>query len=490
MASLRFTSDEGNLLDAAFQSYALLNPSVAVAKSHRAIYIKNISELHPQTVCLFSGTASDGVPSLAGLVGSGLLSAYMADPQMLFKSAFAVEFNHQNGPSGEEAAPKDTLLTEMATIWGGLPAGIVLILRNVPDDTKASFEMDDAAKKEVIDSAQKYGALAVIGVGDDVALGRQEVERSGARKGLAGIVLVVKIAGALAKRGWNEDAVVDVAVLVKHNIITVGASLKDESATTDAEGTGNDSDPAQGAPKIDLREKIKSMLAMLLDQNDKDRAYLNVNSNEVVLLINDCGGMSPWEMGAITTVVMLQLEKDWHIRPVRVLHGSHKMGASDSGFSITLLNVVNTDIGGPGMVDLLDDPCEATGWAAPVQKLTWERERESVWKTPLDEWQKGKQEKGVGEGHKEAVENAENAPNDKNVTAGSTDTAEVEDPVANLVQKSEALSLDQSEDDVADQDKVTGADVDDNGIRDDRKRTKKDDTAEVGSLTDEEWETV
>lgn len=42
------------------------------------------------------------------------------------------------------------------------------------------------------------------------------------------------------------------------------------------------------------------------------------------------------------------------------------------GFSISLLNVVNTDIGGPSMIELLDYPCEATGWAAPIQKTTWE----------------------------------------------------------------------------------------------------------------------
>jgi len=42
------------------------------------------------------------------------------------------------------------------------------------------------------------------------------------------------------------------------------------------------------------------------------------------------------------------------------------------GFSITLLNVVNTDIGGPSMIELLDYPCEATGWSSPISKRTWE----------------------------------------------------------------------------------------------------------------------
>jgi dihydroxyacetone kinase len=48
------------------------------------------------------------------------------------------------------------------------------------------------------------------------------------------------------------------------------------------------------------------------------------------------------------------------------------------GFSITLLNVVNTDIGGPGMIELLDAPSEVTGWAAPIQKTTWEAKNTAV----------------------------------------------------------------------------------------------------------------
>lgn len=42
------------------------------------------------------------------------------------------------------------------------------------------------------------------------------------------------------------------------------------------------------------------------------------------------------------------------------------------GFSISLLNVVNTNLGGPSMLQLLDAPSEAAGWAAPIRKETWE----------------------------------------------------------------------------------------------------------------------
>jgi triose/dihydroxyacetone kinase / FAD-AMP lyase (cyclizing) len=96
-----------------------------------------------------------------------------------------------------------------------------------------------------------------------------------------------------------------------------------------------------------------------------------VNSNEVVLLVNNLGGVSVLELGGITTEVVKQLEV-WGIRPVRILSGTYMTSLNGLGFSITLLNVVNTEIGGPSMIQLLDYPCEATGWSAPIMKETWE----------------------------------------------------------------------------------------------------------------------
>ena len=120
------------------------------------------------------------------------------------------------------------------------------------------------------------------------------------------------------------------------------------------------------------------MLAMLLDRSDGDRGFLNVNSNEVVLLVNNLGGVSPLELGGVTAEVAGQLERNWGIVPVRVLAGTYMTSLNGPGFSVTLLNVVNTDIGGPSMVQLLDAPAEATGWAAPVAKLTWEAKSQAT----------------------------------------------------------------------------------------------------------------
>jgi len=137
-------------------------------------------------------------------------------------------------------------------------------------------------------------------------------------------------------------------------------------------GMGIHNEQGSGREKADLPELVKKMLKQLLDQEDKDRAFLNVNSNEVVLLINNLGGVSVLELGGITAEVVSQLEKSYNIKPVRILAGTYMTSLNGQGFSISILNVVNTDIGGPSMIQLLDAPSEAAGWTAPIRKETWE----------------------------------------------------------------------------------------------------------------------
>lgn len=229
-------------------------------------------------------------------------------------------------------------------------------------------------------------------VGDDVGVGRKAAGKVG-RRGIAGTVLVHKITGALAARGASLEDVYKVGKLVTENLASVGASLdhvhvpgralpdlksKDNLDIDEVEvGMGIHNEAGSGRAKVELPELVATMLKQLLDPTDKDRAFVNVNSNEVVLLINNLGAVSVLELGGITTEVVVQLEA-YNIKPVRVLAGTYMTSLNGLGFSISLLNVVNTNIGGPSMIQLLDEPCEAIGWAAPIRKETWEAKSEQT----------------------------------------------------------------------------------------------------------------
>ena len=233
--------------------------------------------------------------------------------------------------------------------------------------------------------------VEMVVVGDDVGVGRQQAGKVG-RRGIAGTVLVVKIAGALAAMGGSLEEVSGLARKVAGNIVSVGASLSrvhvpgrsglpdpnDEIlATEEIEiGMGIHNEPGSHRAVVDLPELVKTLLAQLLDWRDEDRAFLTVQKNdEVVLLINNLGGVSVLELGGITAEVVDRLAKDYGIKPVRILSGTYMTSLNGLGFSISILKLAHTELGsGKSMLELLDAPAEATGWSAAVQTETWGKE--------------------------------------------------------------------------------------------------------------------
>ena len=175
------------------------------------------------------------------------------------------------------------------------------------------------------------------------------------REGGAGTVLAMKICGALAAMNYGAAEMGRVGKLVDKNLIsmnvieTAGALLMDH-----------------------LPDTVTSTLKTMLDRGNNYRAFVNVNSNEPVLLINNLGGLSATDLGLVTDEVLKQLQETWSVWPVRIYAGSYMESRKDKGFSISILNVVNTDIGGPNMIQLLDASCNAPGWESDfVRKESW-----------------------------------------------------------------------------------------------------------------------
>ncbi|KAI0967419.1 Dak1 domain-containing protein [Xylaria arbuscula] len=356
MSAKHFINDPTVLVDAALESLTLTNPSVGLDAANKIVYRR--PGYGSSQVSVISGGGSGHEPSFGAFVGEGLLSAAVAGT--IFASPSAVQVR--------------TAITSRVDA----EHGVLVTVMNYTGDVLNFGVAVEAAKAAGL-------KVEMLVVGDDVGVGRVKGGKVG-RRGIAGTVLVHKIAGALAAQGASLDQVFKVAKLTADNLISVGASLEHvhvpgRAVDPNVEGSlgadevevgmGIHNEAGSGRAKVELPELVKAMLSQLLDKNDKDRAYLNVNSNEVVLLVNNLGGVSVLELGGITAEVVKQLGQ-WGVRPVRILSGTYMTSLNGLGFSITLLNVVNTDIGGQSMIQLLDYPCEATGWSAPISKNTWE----------------------------------------------------------------------------------------------------------------------
>ena len=362
MSSKHFFNDPTELVSSALRSLTLVNPNVALDPEHKVIY-RRPSDGASKQVAIISGGGSGHEPSFAAMVGPGMLSAAVAGT--IFAS-----------PSAEQVRAAITSRVDSSQ-------GVLVVVMNYTGDI-LNFGIS-------VEKARAAGVrVEMVVVGDDVGVGRAQAGKVG-RRGIAGTVLVHKISGALAAEGRSLEEVAKVARLTADNLVSVGASLEhvhvpgrraeqeDSLAAGEVElGMGIHNEAGSGRGKMDLPELVGKMLSQLLDQSDKDRAFLNVNSNEVVLLVNNLGGVSVLEMGGITTEVVSQLHNKWNVQPVRILSGTYMTSLNGLGFSISLLNVVNTDIGGPSMVQLLDAPSEVTGWSAPIQKATWEAKNQAV----------------------------------------------------------------------------------------------------------------
>ncbi|RKF64344.1 Dihydroxyacetone kinase 1 [Erysiphe neolycopersici] len=360
MSSKHFITDATYLVDSALQALVLTNPSIAVDTENKIIYRITSSDSTAAQVSIVSGGGSGHEPSFGAFVGRGLLSAAVAGSIFASPSALQVQI---------------ALMSRVDT-----KEGILVIIMNYTGDV-LNFGM-------AVEKAKAAGLnVRLIVVGDDVGVGRKSSGRVG-RRGIAGTVLVHKISSALAARKANLDEVYQAAKLTSDNLVSIGASLahvhipgqvnldqNPEMALGPEEvevGMGIHNEFGSSRAQTNLPTLVKNMISQLLDLEDPDRSYLKVDSKDVVLLINNLGGLSVLELHGITFEVTKQLKQAYNIKPVRVYAGTYMSSLNGPGFSISLLNVVSLPNGHPSMLELLDDPAEATGWSAPIKKETWD----------------------------------------------------------------------------------------------------------------------
>lgn len=111
---------------------------------------------------------------------------------------------------------------------------------------------------------------------------------------------------------------------------------------------------------------ITRLLDLILDQNDPERAFVKFADNDqLVLLINNQGGMSALEMGAVADETLTQLESRG-IVPVRIFNGPFMGSMNMPGVSISLLNLTNvsaeTNIPIDTLLELIDAPHRSSAW--------------------------------------------------------------------------------------------------------------------------------
>ncbi|RSL84374.1 hypothetical protein CEP52_016454 [Fusarium oligoseptatum] len=355
-AQRNFVSDGQSALSSAIEGLLSLNPSLYLDEKYRVVY-RDASD-RDQRVALISGGGSGHEPAHAGFVGHGMLDAAVCGAVFASPNAAQIEAG-------------------LARIQS--PKGILVIVKNYTGD-KLNFTL--AAERFRLASGTP---VRLIVVADDVSIGRTRSALVG-RRGLAGTVLIHKIAGAASVAGLDLDGIVAVTEFAMAHMGTIGVGLDgchvpghaNESRLADDEveiGIGIHNEPGSRRikPRPGLDTLIKSMLSNLLD-DDPERSYLSTpwkEDHSVVLQINNLGGISCFELLAITRQVISQLKTGYGIRPVRVYSGTFLSALDCPGFSITLLGLPKSDKTSTQILHWLDSPCDTVGWPCSFDKSAW-----------------------------------------------------------------------------------------------------------------------
>ncbi|MFO1157818.1 MAG: dihydroxyacetone kinase family protein [Reyranellaceae bacterium] len=309
-----------------------LNPGLALLADHDVVVRADVGPPGGRAVAVISGGGSGHEPAHAGYVGPGLLTAAVAGDVFASPSV-------------------DAVLAGIRAAAG--PAGAVLIVKNYTGD-RLNFGL-------AAELARAHGIpIEIVVVADDVALS-DTVPRD-RRRGIAGTVLVHKIAGAAAAAGRTLGEVAGMARGAAAELGSMGVAL------------GACTVPAVGQPGFTLGENEielglgihgeKGIERSAVAQADAlvDRLLAAILADlspapgkPVVLLVNGLGGTPAMEL-AVVARRALQTLRAHGLLVERAWQGSLLTALEMPGCSLSVMKVDATRLA------LLDAPGSAAAW--------------------------------------------------------------------------------------------------------------------------------
>ena len=294
------------------------------------LFVARAQKKESGKVAVVSGGGSGHEPLHAGFVGYGMLDA--AVPGAMFTSPT---------PDAIQAA------TEAVSTG----AGVLYIVKNYTGDV---LNFDTAAELAEFDDIE----VSQVIVDDDVAV--EDSTFTAGRRGVAGTLLVEKLAGAAAERGDDLAAVTAVAKKVVENTATMGAAL---SACTV---------PHVGKPSFELgedevelgvgihgepgRKEIPLVSADDVTDHLLDPVLADLKLREgkrTIVVVNGMGATPASELYVVYRRVAQRLQEAG-IAIERSLVGNFVTSLDMAGCSVTVMRADDEDLA------LFDAPCHTS----------------------------------------------------------------------------------------------------------------------------------
>ncbi len=328
----KLINDPRNVVREMLEGIVDSNPDLALLGDERVVVLSDAPVDNGGKVAVISGGGSGHEPAHVGYVGAGMLSGAVVGDVFTSPSVDAVLAGIRHfGKSG----------------------GVLLIVKNYTGDRLNFGLAAELARAEGI-------AVETVVVADDVSLRKTGGRDAG--RGIAGTVLVHKLAGAAAARGANLASVAALARSAAARIRSMGVGLG--ACTVPAAGKASYS---LGDDEIELGLGIhgekgalrtKAMPADALVDTVVERILVDASvsaATPVVVLVNGLGGTPAMELAIVMRRVLGCLrERDFSI--ARAWMGNFMTALEMPGFSLSILPVSDDDLA------LLDAPTSAPAW--------------------------------------------------------------------------------------------------------------------------------
>ncbi|CAM9253871.1 unnamed protein product [Scytosiphon promiscuus] len=306
---------------------------------HDVVLRADVSTIKQRQVTLISGGGSGHEPAFAGYVGDGMLTAAVC--------------------GGVFASPATTAVLEAIRAACG-PRGCLVLVMNYTGD-RLNFGMAvERAKAEGLNVRMHV-------VADDCALPRDKGITG--RRGVAGTVLVAKVAGAAAEAGLSLEEVLAETESASRNVGTLGVALttctlpgQQPSSRLDKDtievGLGIHGEAGMKQTGLQTADELADvMISAIVDsESEGGHDYLPLSADQrVVLLVNSLGATPPMELLLVARRAASNV-KGRGARVERVFCGVFMSSLDMAGASITVMRVDALTLA------RLDAPADAPGW--------------------------------------------------------------------------------------------------------------------------------
>ncbi|WP_267407652.1 dihydroxyacetone kinase family protein [Pseudomonas sp. GM_Psu_2] len=309
-----------------------LDPGLALLAEEQVILRQPLAAAGERPVAVISGGGSGHEPAHAGYVGEGMLTAAVAGDVFTSPSV-------------------DAVLAAIRAAGG--PAGALLVVKNYTGDRLNFGLAAELARSEGI-------PVETVLVADDAALRHTVAPER--RRGIAGTVLIHKLAGAAAAAGRPLAEVAALARAASAELRSMGVAL------------GACTVPAVGHPGFQLADDevewglgihgeqgvergprlgADATVARLLDTLIEDGGY--PEGTRLALLINGLGATPPLELALVARAALSQLRQRGLVVE-RAWTGTFLSALDMPGCSLSLLPVDEACLA------LLDAPTQARAW--------------------------------------------------------------------------------------------------------------------------------